>query len=46
MTGQATPIHRRGKGKKVENNIDSDVHNKTLKQPRQLNDRDHHIPIN
>jgi hypothetical protein len=36
----------RRKGKKVEINIDSAAHNQTLKQQRQLNDKDHHIPIN
>jgi hypothetical protein len=45
MKGQAIPNHRRRKGKKVESNIDSAVHNKTLKQQKQLNDRNHHIPI-
>jgi hypothetical protein len=46
MKGQAIPNHRRRKGKKGEGNIDSATHNQTLKQQRQLNDRDHHIPIN
>jgi hypothetical protein len=46
MKGQAIPNHWRRKGKKVESNIDSVTHNQTLKQQRQLNDRDHHIPIN
>jgi hypothetical protein len=46
MKGQAIPNHRRRKGKKVERNTDSPVHNQTLKQQRQLNDRDHHILIN
>jgi hypothetical protein len=46
MKGQAVPNHRRRKGKKVESNIDSTEHNQTLKQQRQLNDRNHHIPIN
>jgi hypothetical protein len=36
----------RRKGKKVESNIDLAAHNQTLKQQRQLNDRNHHIPIN
>jgi hypothetical protein len=44
MTGQAKPNHRRT-GQKVESNVDSAAHNQTLKQKRQLNDRDHHIPI-
>jgi hypothetical protein len=46
MKGQAVPNHRRRKDKKVKNNNDSATHNQTLKQQRQLNDRDHHIPIN
>jgi hypothetical protein len=46
MKGQAVPNHRRRKDKKVESNTDSATHNQTLKQQRQLNDRDHHIPIN
>jgi hypothetical protein len=40
-------INPRGrKGNKVESNIDSAAHNQTLKQQRQLNDRNQHIPIN
>jgi hypothetical protein len=46
MKGQAVPNHRRRKGKKVESNIDFAAHNQTLKQLKQLNDRNHHIPIN
>jgi hypothetical protein len=46
MKRQAIPNHRRRKGKKVESNIDSAIHNQILKQQRQLNERDHHIPIN
>jgi hypothetical protein len=46
MKGQAAPNHKRGKGKKVECNIDLAAHNQTLKQQRQLNDKNHHIPIN
>jgi hypothetical protein len=45
MRGQATPNHRRRKDKKVENNMDSAAHNQTLKQQKQLNDRNHHILI-
>jgi hypothetical protein len=45
MKGQAILNHRR-KGKKVESNTDSATHNQTLKQQRQLKDRDHHISIN
>jgi hypothetical protein len=43
---QALPNYRRRKGKKVESNTDSVAHNQTLKQQRQLNDKNHHIPIN
>jgi hypothetical protein len=46
MKVQTVPNHRKRKGKKVESNIDSAAHNQTLKQQRQLNDRNHHIPIN
>jgi hypothetical protein len=46
MKRQAVPKHRRRKGKKVESKIDSATHHQTLKQQRQLNDRNHHIPIN
>jgi hypothetical protein len=46
MKGQAVPNQRRRKDKEVESNIDSTTHNQTLKQQKQLNDRDHHIPIN
>jgi hypothetical protein len=44
--GQAVPNHRRRKDKESESNIDSVAHNQTLKQQKQLNDRNHHIPIN
>jgi hypothetical protein len=46
MREQAVPNHRRRKDKESESNIDSAAHNQTLKQQRQLNDRNHHIPIN
>jgi hypothetical protein len=46
MKRQAVPNHRRRKGKKVESNINLAAHNHTLKQLRQLNDSNHHIPIN
>jgi hypothetical protein len=46
MEGQAVPKQRRRKSKKVESNKDLASHNQTLKQPRQLNDRNHNIPIN
>jgi hypothetical protein len=46
MKGQAKLSHRRRKGKKAKSNIDSAAHNQTLKQQRQLHDRDHHVLIN
>jgi hypothetical protein len=45
MKGQAIPNHRRRKGKKVESNIDLAAHSQTLKQQKQPNGRNHHIPI-
>jgi hypothetical protein len=46
MRRQAIPNHRRGKGKESESNVDSAAHIQTLKQQKQLNDRNHHIPTN
>jgi hypothetical protein len=46
MREQAVPNHRRRDNKESESNIDSVAHNQTLKQQKQLNDRNHHIPIN
>jgi hypothetical protein len=46
MKGQAISNHKRRKGKKVESNTDSATQNQTLKQQKQLNNRDHRIPIN
>jgi hypothetical protein len=46
MREQAVPNHRRIKDKDSETNIDSVAHNQTLQQQKQLNNRDHHIPIN
>jgi hypothetical protein len=46
MKGQAIPNHRRRKVKKAKNNTDSDTHNQTLNQQRQLHERDHHVLIN
>jgi hypothetical protein len=46
MKGQAVPNYRKRKSKKVENNIDVATPNQTLKKLRQLNDRNHHIPLN
>jgi hypothetical protein len=34
------------KDRESESNIDSAAHNETLKQQKQLNDRNHHIPVN
>jgi hypothetical protein len=45
MKGQVVPNHRRTV-KKEKSNIDSAGHNQTLKKQKQLNDRNHHIPIN
>jgi hypothetical protein len=45
MKVQAAPNHRR-KDKESESNINSAAHNQKLKQQKQLNDRNHHIPIN
>jgi hypothetical protein len=46
MKGQRVPNYRKRKSKKVESNIDLATHNQTFKQLRQLNERNHHIPIN
>jgi hypothetical protein len=46
IRGQATPNHRRRKDKESESNIDSAAQNQTLKQQKQLSDRNHHILIN
>jgi hypothetical protein len=46
MKGEATPNHRKRKGKKVESNTDSATHNQTLKQQKQLNEKNLHILIN
>jgi hypothetical protein len=45
MKRQAAPNHRKRKRKKVEGNLNLGAHNKNFKQLRQLNDRNHHIPI-
>jgi hypothetical protein len=42
---QEAPNHRKRKSKKVESNLNLGIHNQTFKQLRQLNDRNHHIPI-
>jgi hypothetical protein len=46
MGGQAAPNHRRKKDKESQSNINSASHNQTLKQQKQLNDRNDHITIN
>jgi hypothetical protein len=38
--------HRRRKDKQLESSTDSAAHNQILKQQKQLNERNHHIPIN
>jgi hypothetical protein len=44
--GRVVSNHRRRKDKESERSIESDAHNQTLKQQKQLNDRNFHIPIN
>jgi hypothetical protein len=46
MRRQAVPNNWRRKDKESESNIDSAAHNQILTQQKQLNDRNHHIPIN
>jgi hypothetical protein len=46
MKGPAIPNHRRKTGMGVQSNIDIAAHTQNLKQLRQLNERNHHIPIN
>jgi hypothetical protein len=46
MRGKAAPNHKRRKDKESDSNIDSAAHNHTLKQQKQLHDRNYHIPIN
>jgi hypothetical protein len=43
-TGSTNPQKR--KDKESESNIDSAAHNQTIKQQKQLNDRNHYILIN
>jgi hypothetical protein len=45
MKEQAAPNYMKRKSKKVESNLNLGTHNQTFKQLRQLNDRNHHIPI-
>jgi hypothetical protein len=47
MTGQAVPNHNIRNDKESKSNIDSATYNQALKQTnKQLNDKNHHIPIN
>jgi hypothetical protein len=46
MRGWAVSKHRRRKDKESESSTDLAAYNQTLKQEKQLNDRNHHIPIN
>jgi hypothetical protein len=46
MRGPTVPNNRRKKDKESESKLDSAAHNQTLKKQKQLNDRNHHIPIN
>jgi hypothetical protein len=43
-TGSTKPQEKKRQG--IRENIDSAAHNQTLKQQKQLNDRNHHIPTN
>jgi hypothetical protein len=43
---QTVSNQRRRKDKESESNINSAAHNQILKKQKQLNDRNHHIPIN
>jgi hypothetical protein len=45
MKRQAATNQRKRKSKKAESNLNVGTHNQTFKQLRQLNDRNHHIPI-
>jgi hypothetical protein len=46
MRGLEVSNHRRRKDKQSESSIDLAAHNQILKQQKQLNGRNHHIPIN
>jgi hypothetical protein len=46
MRGWEVSNHSKRKDKKLESSIDSTAHNQIPKQQKQLNDRNHHIPIN
>jgi hypothetical protein len=45
MRGWEVSNHRRRKDNELENDIDSHAHNQILKQQKQLNGRNYHIPI-
>jgi hypothetical protein len=42
----STKPQEKKRQKKIENNINSAAHNQTLKQQKQVNDRNHHILVN
>jgi hypothetical protein len=44
--GWAVSNHRRRKDKESQSSIDLTAYNQILKQQKQLNGRNHHIPIN
>jgi hypothetical protein len=46
MRGREASNHRRRKDKESESTIDLTAHRQILKQQKQLNGRNHHIPIN
>jgi hypothetical protein len=46
MRGWEASNHRRKKDKQSDSSIDSAAYNPTLKQQKQLNVRNHHIPVN
>jgi hypothetical protein len=46
MRGQEASNHKKRKEKQSDSNIDLAVHNQILKQQKQLNGKNNHIPIN
>jgi hypothetical protein len=46
MRGWEASNNRKRKDKESESSTDSAAHNQILKQQKQLNGRNHHIPIN
>jgi hypothetical protein len=45
-TGSTKPQEKKRQGTREKHCIDSAVHNQTLQQQKQVNDRNHHIHIN